>query len=193
MSNMDKRGGGDRRTASLLRIIFCIILIVVSVLLSIHEGKSGEKQKEKEEKVTAKIAPSASPETFSENTPPTGEETGQESELSAADASPVPEQEMSAETYGRASTVIIQNGECLDTALDVHGNSILGTRIREFLNGFDRFATVNMVQIDAKTLYAGEALVSFYADMYEGESREERLFCSYDFSDFIFAIEKQEP
>lgn len=190
MNNMEKRGGGDRRTASLLRIIFCIILIVVSVLLSIHDRKVAEKQEEK--KVTAKVAPSASPTTEPENSllPDPEEGAGQESDISAASVSPVPEQEMSAETYGRASTVIIQNGECLDSALDVHGNSILGTRIREFLNGFDSFAAVNMVQIDAKTLYTGEDMVSFYADMYEGESGKGRLFCSYDFSDFVFAIEK---
>lgn len=190
MNNMEKRGGGDRRTASLIRIIFCIILIVVSVLLSIHDGKNVEKQEK--EKVTAKVAPSASSTTEPENSlllvPEDGE--GQESDISAALASPVPESEMSVETYGRASTVIIQNGECLDTALDVHGNSILGTRIREFLNGFDNFVAVNMVQIDAKTLYTGEDMVSFYADMYEGESGKGRLFCSYDFSNFVFAIEK---
>ena len=152
MNNMEKRGGGDRRTASLLRIIFCIILIVVSVLLSIHDRKAAEKQEEK--KVTAKVAPSASPTTEPEKSllsdPEEG--AGHESDISAASVSPVPEQEMSAETYGRASTVIIQNGECLDTALDVHGNSILGTRIREFLNGFDSFVAVSMVQIVAKTL-----------------------------------------
>ncbi len=182
-----KRGGGDRRTVSLIRIMFCIILIVLSVLLSFHEGKNGEKQEE--EKVTAKIAPSASPTAEPEDSMfPAPKEAGQESDISA---SPIPESEMSAETYGRASTVVIQNGECLDKALDVHGNSILGTRIREFLNGFDSFVTVNMVQIDAKTLYAGEGMVSFYADMYEGESGRGRLFCSYDFSDFVFAIEKQ--
>lgn len=187
MSNTEKQGGGDRRTASLIHIIFCIILIVVSVLLNIQGEKKEDKQ---EERVTAKVAPSTSPVVSPENTwyPEGG--TGQEAEIPVIEATPVPENEITAETYGRAATVIIKDGECLDNALDVHGNSILGDRIREFLNGFDSFKTVNMVQIDAKTLYAQEGMVSFYADMYEGESGKGRLFCSYDFSDFAFAIEK---